>query len=753
MRTGATQLLTNAQSAVTVVIGTPSPEDVSAYVVNSICDEQIYGGQYTIILDNSLGTFDSKDYKGYNLTITHGFVGSAGSALPSLHIISQDYISEGGKQQLQLNCLDDWGLLTEVNAVAGGQYWNYDADQYPPADVATYTDKTIAQMITAALASLSIASPTVDDTDGYYSVLKPPVYLDNLRSGIAKLLNFTKSYLLIKSDGFHVRQPDNHTSVYTFDSSNTFWNNVSEVSICIPNKITYYGTDKTDPLHPVIIDGSAVDATSYARLGKYITAHFYTDPSEIALLKTSAQCQSMAEGTLSKTQGERNQGLLVAPMHCSLELFDKITISDTKPVLGTRTTTGYVHRLVREYDVYKGTYQITVYLGGIASGFTASTGVDTPFPVAKPEPTATPKIATSSLPVSAQAYITNLAITSVDYNHISWAAATVQLQDGRTQAINSGTLTLTATHYLYAVWGNTTLQSSTSYSDVVGDNKFFVGIASIGSSSAVKAYTNTPFGTSILINRDNVMDNLINDLKLASDAVTEAKIAALAVTSGKLAAQSVIAGKIAALSIAAGDIATDAITANKIQAGAVTAIKISAGAIDATKLASELILGTTIWAGYNSVKLDSTGIKVYGQALWFYYGSTNMGSFSVDSTKVTLNGVNQLLIFGTYGINLQTTYGDVQLIPSSGYSTVITRGRLGTAFNAYGYSMTGLAAMIPYSTLAYDLGNSSYIWRFIYGYPILQTGSVANIDGELMYQGGGGAGLYVYSSGGWRLNS
>lgn len=109
-------------------------------------------------------------------------------------------------------------------------------------------------------------------------------------------------------------------------------------------------------------------------------------------------------------------------------------------------------------------------------------------------PSPTPEF---TIPPGHQEYVVDIQFTSDDYNKISWSAGVIELADGRTQSINAGSLTLTATHYLYCIWGNPTLQNSTSYSDAVGEDKIMVNEVSIGSTpddwiipSAIQGFSN-----------------------------------------------------------------------------------------------------------------------------------------------------------------------------------------------------------------------------------------------------------------------
>jgi len=669
MRTGITQKVPTGNPLVQVVVSgdthTSEGGGGNDRLMKVTTDEQPWGSQYIVELDNADETLNAKDYEGYPITFNTKYIGETADNFPPLWVWSQQAISKEGKLLLQLNCVDIWTFIAAHNVTltnaSYNQEWQQEAELSTrvmadgvtllsagaPALYATLLangNKTIWAIIQDLATALGI-SVSLDDTDSYIDTLKPPISISNARSALWQLMDLTKSYLKWKTNGvLGVYQPDAHATVYTFNHLNTFYQEVDEASVTVPNRVYFWAYDSaTTPPGAGWISGVAFDQDSHDRIGQWVDRHYLVASMDTMNMRTQAELNTYATGALDKIKAELNQGYLVAPMHCTLELFDKIAVVDDR--YGTpRTVTGYVHRMVREYD--RGVYRITVYLGGVSGGYTVPGGTggkgmaDGESPVAP----------TGGLTIGA--YIADVDFTSVDWDTESWAAGLVTLANGRSQSVLAGSydFSVDGAHYFYVILGNTTMQVSTTATDAVGEDRMLVAVASRGSTTAQKAYVLNPFTDSILINTDKVMDGLVTELKLAAEAVTNAKVAVGAIygdciatsaitetkissgaittpkintgaiTTAKLNALAVTTAKVAASAITAEKIAANAITANKIHAGAVTAVKmdvvtLSAITANCGTLTAGTINGVTIYAGGGNVKIDSSGVDVAGAKL------------------------------------------------------------------------------------------------------------------------------------------
>ncbi|MFF4902283.1 beta strand repeat-containing protein [Streptomyces sp. NPDC001068] len=162
----------------------------------------------------------------------------------------------------------------------------------------------------------------------------------------------------------------------------------------------------------------------------------------------------------------------------------------------------------------------------------------------------------------------------------------------------------------------------------------------------------------------DLIDNIITDVKIANEAITEAKIALSAVTSDKIAAGSVnellladdavTAAKLAAASVGtvaladgavlAEKLADNAVTQSKVAANAVTELalansavtsaKVAVGAIDSTRIADAAV--TAVKIGQNAV----TAAKLADGAV----GALALADSAVTAAKVAVNAIDSTKI-------------------------------------------------------------------------------------------------------------
>ena len=130
MRTGVTQASPTAHPDMRVTVGGDIYASVKlgeeeARLVTAEEDEQVWGGKYEFLIDNSDGALNGKDYEGKLTIVSHSFVGETGSALGFLLVDSQDFISVEGKLLMRLVCFDLMGLMSKIKGTIGGAYWNF----------------------------------------------------------------------------------------------------------------------------------------------------------------------------------------------------------------------------------------------------------------------------------------------------------------------------------------------------------------------------------------------------------------------------------------------------------------------------------------------------------------------------------------------------------------------------------------------------------------------------------------------------
>ena len=465
MRSGATQSVPTMASKVTVTVSgdTYDTADSPTRVVSVDENQQVWGGRTVILLDNSDDGLIAKTYQGKSLDLTWGFTGDAGSASGKLYVEQQRFVSRAGKLLLELQCCDGFGLLQKVKVVDGGCYWNHAwqtsdelADKVLPSgaaipsdlidDIVAHSDKTPQNIVTATiLAAVNKVVDTGTDSDTNYTTRKPKVSGRNALDVVVQAMQVTSSYLLWKNDEkFYVVNPSQHATVHSFDDANESWSSVESNAVVIPNRVVWWYLDGD-----TWSSQSAVDSTSYSAMGFYVDEHYGFDPEDWEAVTTSDEASALATAKMTKLQLQAAKGTLIAPMHCGIELYDAISITDNR--YGTpQTFTGYVFGIRREYG--RGIYRITLTLGGMEryvgeDNKVYDIRVEKPATVAPPAPDWS-----TILPKAIQGFDTDITFSETDYDTVAWTSGTITFYDGTTQSIDAGNTGNLATADIYYIW-------------------------------------------------------------------------------------------------------------------------------------------------------------------------------------------------------------------------------------------------------------------------------------------------------------
>ena len=522
-----------ANPKVTLVVGADTHTSEGAggneRIIRVYTDEQVWGGQYIIELDNSDEVLNAKDYKGSEVDLNFSFIGETADSLPPLWVHNQQSISREGKLLLQLNCIDAWGLLSQINRCLVGAYYNQEWQQEAnlkemvlPSKkplprslidaIKVNYGKTIYTIIEELINTIGkTVVKAVGDDDGIIATYKPPINIPNALSGVRSLLDMTKVYLLWRREAgvgkFRVIKPDAHSTTYSYNTLNLFFSNLEDIAVVIPNRVTFWSLNETgtDWIHGT----PAINTPSHNKLKTYIDRHYQLGSMNVDGRASDTTLTALATGALAKIEGERSQGTLVAPMQVTQELFDKIEVIDTRYTT-PRTTIGYVHRIVREYD--RGVYRITLQLGGATSGYTPPGGdeVEGLAGAGLPEaPVVSPDVDWSKiLPKAIQGYQHNITFTAVDWDTVSWSSATIKFYGGTTQSIlagNTGDIPDDDIRYIYfdlADANPNVLKITTSYQSVMTEKTGLVCLVQRGSNTGIKATFIPSYGKEPLITPD-----------------------------------------------------------------------------------------------------------------------------------------------------------------------------------------------------------------------------------------------------------
>lgn len=115
----------------------------------------------------------------------------------------------------------------------------------------------------------------------------------------------------------------------------------------------------------------------------------------------------------------------------------------------------------------------------------------------------------NALVVGSRNYSHDIAWTATDYNTASWSSGTLYLADGSTVAISSGnTGNIAAKTYIY--FDNTsTLKTSTTLSDAMGDNKILLAIVEASSDTSAFCIITALGSTGTTIDGDKIVTGKI----------------------------------------------------------------------------------------------------------------------------------------------------------------------------------------------------------------------------------------------------
>lgn len=94
---------------------------------------------------------------------------------------------------------------------------------------------------------------------------------------------------------------------------------------------------------------------------------------------------------------------------------------------------------------------------------------------------------TEFLGVGAMSFVSTLTWTATDYNTATWASGSIKFADGTIYSItgsNTGNISSTTYVYLDPDTSTTALQTSTTYSDAISDNKTLLATVDVGASGA-----------------------------------------------------------------------------------------------------------------------------------------------------------------------------------------------------------------------------------------------------------------------------
>ncbi len=296
--------------------------------------EEPYDDYATMIFRNHDRTIPS--VKGYWIEVGYGYTTGAGNeylgdgtnepAPARLWVKHQQSISAGGKLWEVLELEGMWSKLREQVIRLGN----------PPLYTKSYTTDTVFDVIGFILAELGMTLNALVEDDSIIDSLQPQFDInaqpfEYAAPLIYRLLHMTASYLkALDDEEFEIKYPQSGDSVdLTFYSAQVpyFYEYMERVNVLIPNHFLVYGNEGADALwadyvvstSPNGVDQGEIDA--YDEVFKIILS---------GSLTTQDQVNTRANALLARAKFERLAGRMYAPHDARVELYDKLSIVDTR---------------------------------------------------------------------------------------------------------------------------------------------------------------------------------------------------------------------------------------------------------------------------------------------------------------------------------------------------------------------------------------------------------------------------------------
>lgn len=311
-----------------------------------------------IVLDNADQGLKSLDMWGEELPIDWGFlIKGTPHTVPTanLKVMSQVYTSEPGK----LICtLELKGIASLMDIDKANQRWECDE---------TYTVKQLIEgIIGATLAPFDHCQAyelVVHQTCETYETLTPGagffIGLNESRLDVVQfLLSHTELYMRVENDNkIHLYKDVEHSYTYSLDGEHTFFTKDNRKQGVIPNYVVVV-SDQTDDEGVPLYSGFAKDTAS---INAYKTNGFNGEYRwfESIHIESDAEGTSVATALLANIKAQEKIIEAIVPMNCYAEVYDKVTIEDSREDTEVTGNIGYLGRYFRP-----GTYKMELGFGG-----------------------------------------------------------------------------------------------------------------------------------------------------------------------------------------------------------------------------------------------------------------------------------------------------------------------------------------------------------------------------------------------------
>lgn len=295
--------------------------------------EEPYNDYAIILLQNEDRAVP--DLTGYYVDIGYGHETTSGeeySTSPRLWVKAQSNISLQGKLVVALTLEGMWSLMGEQQLIIGNPPF-YDDDPYTTSTAYGIIEAIIETELSAATSLGFTLDALGGQDDSIINTFIPKFYpnetaYDDINTLIQLLMDMTKCYLRAEASlQFKVVYPQESDSVdenYYSAQAHYFLEYAEKTNLLIPNYIIVFCNRVNDWDASSIITGEAQDTDQQAKY--MVVKGLFTAPT----ITTQFDASTRAAVILTRLKAEVLSGRLIIPHDCSVELYDRVAIHDTR---------------------------------------------------------------------------------------------------------------------------------------------------------------------------------------------------------------------------------------------------------------------------------------------------------------------------------------------------------------------------------------------------------------------------------------
>ncbi len=298
--------------------------DLSANVISLKQENKGTGGNLTAELDNTNGFFSSLPSPldiGCQLDVSPGYVTSQGNEVSpgqSFWLEGCEYVSSGGKGSLVLHAIGGWEMLAKW--VSMHQFrWNNNSNEMNIKEM-------LAFVLARAGLKLEVISQSMD-INIYFPdfTINPGSKGDN---EVSRLLSFVPDVIFIEGNKAWLIHPQtDDESVYSYScpqgtgGSHTILEGRYGLAAPYFNHIQVEGYDEAS--QTAII----TDSFNWNEISKLYDRFKKLEDGNIGSV---SQAEARGEAYLRKAEMEATNGYVIIPVNCGQQVYDVITISDSR---------------------------------------------------------------------------------------------------------------------------------------------------------------------------------------------------------------------------------------------------------------------------------------------------------------------------------------------------------------------------------------------------------------------------------------